>query len=573
MTSGTKHAGGERPSAWIWVAFAILAAYSAILWVEVPLIDPDEGLHAAIAQEMVERGDWVTPRVLGEPFFDKPILYFWALCCSLSLFGMNENSVRVPGLLFGLMTVASSWYAARKWFGVRAGKFAGCIQATMLLPLATSQIAVHDVPLVAWTVGAIGALWSIHRSGSPGISEWKSVASACLFLGLAILTKGLIGVAFVMLAYVPAALLTKRLPLLRMATLLLATGIGGLLISSPWFLLMEWKNPGYLEYYFYQRHIVGFLSPTKWHGSREWWYYLPILIGGSLPWGGYLAGAGRQFWSDFRSESRPAGQHERILLWCWLGMGVLFLSLAKAKLASYCLPLFPPIAMLVGDFWDRGLRGELQSGALRDLRFSASAFSWTGLIAFPVVCGGAIAYGLLDYSTELVVVSAIITLIGVSAIRSALRANWERVFAGGVLTLTALGVGTIIEILPAAAEGLSGRPLAGYLNDRFEPGGELILLRERIGSVLFYLDPEVRRGLSTAQVSTKTIREFIETFSAKESQWVVIPEREVPLILHYVEFSHLPYETRDRYRIYRGSGFVPLHVRRIPPAPNGIMAN
>jgi hypothetical protein len=212
------------------------------------------------------------------------------------------------------------------------------------------------------------------------------------------------------------------------------------------------------------------------------------------------------------------------------------------------------------------------------LRFSASAFSWTGLIAFPALCGGAIAYGLLDYSTELVVVSAIIvsaiiTLIGVSAIRSARKASWERVFAGGVLSLAALGVGTITEILPAAAEGLSGRSLAGYLNDRFEPGGELILLRERIGSVLFYLDPEVRRGLSTAQVSTRTIREFIETFSAKESQWVVIPEREVPLILHYVEFSHLTYETRDRYRVYRGSSFVPLHVRRIPPAPNGIMAN
>ena len=238
MISGAKLAGGESPSELILVSFAILAAYSAILWVEVPLIDPDEGLHAAIAQEMVERGDWVTPRVLGEPFFDKPILYFWALCSSLSLFGMNENSVRGPGREFGLVTGASSWYAASKWFGVRAGKFAGCIQATMLLPLATSQIAVHDVPLVAWTVGAIGALWSIRRSGSPGIFEWKSVASASLFLGLAILTKGLIGVAFVLLAYVPAALLTRRLPLLRMARVLLAIGIGGLLISSPWFLLM-----------------------------------------------------------------------------------------------------------------------------------------------------------------------------------------------------------------------------------------------------------------------------------------------------------------------------------------------
>src|SRR5262249_34179025 len=79
----------------------------------IPLVDPDEGLHASIAQEMAERGDWVVPRQLQEPFLDKPILYFWAIAASLKVFGNSEAAVRLPGLLFGMLgtitTVILAW--------------------------------------------------------------------------------------------------------------------------------------------------------------------------------------------------------------------------------------------------------------------------------------------------------------------------------------------------------------------------------------------------------------------------------------------------------------------------------
>ena len=73
--------------------------------VVIPLVDPDEGLHASVAQEMVERGDWIVPRMLHQPFLDKPILYFWAVALSLKAFGMSEAAVRLPGLLFGIGNV------------------------------------------------------------------------------------------------------------------------------------------------------------------------------------------------------------------------------------------------------------------------------------------------------------------------------------------------------------------------------------------------------------------------------------------------------------------------------------
>ena len=89
--------------------FVVLAVVLALvifvfpLLIRFPLLDPDEGLHAEIAREMAERGDWITPRFLGEPFFDKPILYCWVEAASLRLLGPNEAAVRLPGLMFGLL--------------------------------------------------------------------------------------------------------------------------------------------------------------------------------------------------------------------------------------------------------------------------------------------------------------------------------------------------------------------------------------------------------------------------------------------------------------------------------------
>ena len=88
----------------LWLAAATAVVMFVFpLWVRFPLVDPDEGLHAAIAQEMVERGHWLTPSLLGKPFWDKPILYCWLQAASLRLLGPSEAAVRLPGLMFGLL--------------------------------------------------------------------------------------------------------------------------------------------------------------------------------------------------------------------------------------------------------------------------------------------------------------------------------------------------------------------------------------------------------------------------------------------------------------------------------------
>ena len=111
----------------------------------IPLVDPDEGLHASIAQEMVEGGDWIVPRQLQQPFVDKPILYFWAIAGSLAMFGNSEAAVRLPGLLFGALGTLTTAALAWRMLGRRTGLLAGVFYASMVLPLALVQVPAHDV--------------------------------------------------------------------------------------------------------------------------------------------------------------------------------------------------------------------------------------------------------------------------------------------------------------------------------------------------------------------------------------------------------------------------------------------
>src|SRR5262245_40713994 len=159
--------GSANEQVLIWAALACaLLIYAAPLFLHTPLLDPDEGLHAAISQEMVETGNYLIPRFRGEPFFDKPIVYFWTQALSLRLFGMHEAAVRLPGLLFGVFGALSAGLLASSLFNRSVGLLTVLIALTMPMPLILAQAATHDVALVPWTNLALLALWHADHQTS-----------------------------------------------------------------------------------------------------------------------------------------------------------------------------------------------------------------------------------------------------------------------------------------------------------------------------------------------------------------------------------------------------------------------
>jgi 4-amino-4-deoxy-L-arabinose transferase-like glycosyltransferase len=323
------------------------ALYLAPLLLNAPLTDPDEGLHAAISQEMVERGDLIVPRFLGRAFLDKPILFFWSQAASMRVFGMSNAAARLPGMLFALLAIATTgWLAWVLGTGQQEAFIAAGCYATMVLPFLLAQAPVHDIALVPFTNLALGFLWRIGSDPGSGVPRAKARGSrdpilAGLALGLSILTKGLEGIAIVGVGYATFLLITRTLTRRLVAVGLLVVGVA-LLVALPWYLAMNAREPGYLRYYFVNRHLLGFTTETQRHGGQAWWYYLPVVIVGGLPW-------------ILFAELKGPRRVQETLLWTWLASAVVLLSLSNAKAVTYVLPGMPAIAILASR-WDRTRR-------------------------------------------------------------------------------------------------------------------------------------------------------------------------------------------------------------------------
>ena len=473
-------------------ATVALVLVLAPLLASAPLFDPDEGLHAAIAQEMVRRGDYVTPTFLGEPFLDKPILFFWAEAASLRLFGDNETAVRLPPLIFGLAGMLSVALLARALFGESAGLTGGIVYGTMLLPFGVSQVAVHDVGVVPFMCGAAWCLATVAAPDAPA-SVRKTIGLASLAgvcLGLSILTKGLVGVAF---AGIFGACLALHRPsaLPRLAVTLTIAVVVAALVAAPWYVAMEHAHPGYLHYYFVERHVQGYLTATQRHAGRPFWYYLPIVLAGALPWTLHLAGA----------MHSVRANRLRLVLWSWFAIGLVFLSVGESKLVTYALPLFPAVAIIIGEHISAGGEGRSLAVTTWAQVLFLSVLPAAGLVAVQVRYGAVPAYLWLPIG--------MLALLTIDAGRRARRATDS---GGRVRWLAQASVCSMVAamvVLPHAAAWMTAKDLARTLNAGGALPSRVSVLDERIGSLVFYLDPALRAEASRERLDESSFAEAI----------------------------------------------------------------
>lgn len=535
----------------LWLAGLAAVFFVAPLTLDIPLLDPDEGLHAAIAQGMVQSGDWVVPRMLGQPFLDKPILYFWLQAASLSAFGNSEWAVRLPGLLCGLAGSLTTGWLAGLLLDRRTGVFAAALHMTMVLPLALAQAAVHDEALVPLTNLALGCFWiaagGAAPSGAAGSSpRWRYFALAGLLLGGAFLTKGLIGIALVGLAY-GAWLLVLR----RLSVKIIAGGAAALLltalIAAPWYVLMELRNPGYAHYYFVERHVYGFATATQRHGQRGWWYFLPILLAGGLPWMAYLPLGARAGWTAGRRDGRMSAL---VFVWGWLLTSLLFLTLAKSKLVTYILPAFPAVAILAADFWRR-LEGDELSPSLRLwCRRIVLVSCGLGLFAPPILLRVVHRRMGVEIGPILALGACGVSLALLWPAWLAWRGRLSRSLWASTWALAGCFLFLMVGLMPVVATGESARELARHFNRQGALPPHTVLLDERIGSLVFYLDPPLRQGLTAERLQAITFDEFMHQRELPAGQTVILPEKASRFAGKFLQLDSADYVSVGRHRLY-----------------------
>ena len=373
------------------------------------ITDSDEGFYAESSREMVASGDWVTPHYNYEPRFQKPILYYWLTSATYLVTGAGEFGARFWAAMAGVGLVLVTAAAGRRWYDETTGLLAGAIVATNFGYFSIGRMALPDLPLTFCITLAIWAalVSTLEQERSPR----KFVVLAALGLGLGFLMKGPVGLIIPAIVIAPVLMLERRSIGLNPADIVLGFLIM-IAVAMPWYLLM-WSRHGndYLQSFFVGDNLERFAT-SRFNDPRPWWFYLPVVAGGLLPWTP-LALVWLGPITQLLRGRRAVGTIDlRLLMWALLPL--IFYSISVGKQPRYVLPVLPPLALLLASSivertqeW-RGLDGA-RSMPRR---------------ALPVVAGslmsGAffVALGILLYRAQplLINVQSIYTTIAASAI-------------------------------------------------------------------------------------------------------------------------------------------------------------
>lgn len=307
------------------------------------ITDADEAFYAEAAREMVESGDFVTPFYNYETRFQKPILYYWLTAATYRVTGRpGEAGARLWAALSGLGLVLVTAACARRWFDDGVALLAGAIAATSFGYFSIGRMALPDLPLTFFITMAIWAGWVAMLERGRHQRRWVLLSAVALALGF--LTKGPVGVVIPVLVLVPVVLMERRTLNLRLSDLV-AGGVVFTVLALPWYAAM-WMRHGeaYLEGFFLGDNLERFAT-ARFNDPRPWWFYLPVVLGGLLPWTPLMLVWVHPVWR-FLTRGRDIGTIElRLLLWALLPL--VFYSLSVGKQPRYILPVLPPLAILL----------------------------------------------------------------------------------------------------------------------------------------------------------------------------------------------------------------------------------
>ena len=362
-------------------------------------VGPDEPRYAWIARDMAETGDWVTPRLYGKPWFEKPPLYYWGTAICFKFFGVSEAAARLPSALSALLaTLAMGWLAWRI-YGAETARWLLLLLPTTVGMIGFSHAAATDMPFSAMlTIAMVCAAVVIglvpdrlcghgaqHAAPLPGESHAarRRLLAPILFgffLGLAVLAKGPVGIILCGGAIFFWALFTKRW---RDALRILhPAAIAAFCVTAlPWYILCARRNPDFFRIFIIEHNFKRYLTPEFQH-IQPFWFYIPILLAGLLPWTLFLIPVMKAARQSLQHHSYSAGT---IFCASWLLFPLIFFTVSKSKLPGYILPSIPPLILLCAD------GGKSLSTA--NSRFARVVLCGTTVTAIGLVAA-AIRYGL-----------------------------------------------------------------------------------------------------------------------------------------------------------------------------------
>ncbi|HEY3401294.1 MAG TPA: glycosyltransferase family 39 protein [Geothrix sp.] len=357
-----------------------------------PLWEPDEGRYAEIPREMLAAGDWLTPRLNGVLYFEKPPLQYWLSAISMKLFGVNGAAARLPLALASGLMIWAAWRLAKR-LGARDPLWAPFMAATGLLAFLVGQLLTLDALFSAFLVAALAAFVEAVAQRKEGRNGLGWTLTAFVFLAGAMLTKGLAQVILMGGILVFSLPFTWRDPALRRAVLRTAFDPLGwllyLVLVVPWFWAVNRANPGHAQFFFIHEHFTRFLTHEHARqGSDNWLldklYFLGILAVGLLPWLSAVAVGLKRTWTFLKGRGPQGADHlgrwtvgVTAVAFLW---PLAFFSLSGSKLPPYILPVLVPLLTLACTFEREGE----EPAALRRMGWELMVLGLIFLAAAPI---------------------------------------------------------------------------------------------------------------------------------------------------------------------------------------------
>jgi 4-amino-4-deoxy-L-arabinose transferase-like glycosyltransferase len=309
------------------------------------LISTDEGRYADIAMEMLQTGDWITPRLNGLLYFEKPPLQYWASAIGFSIFGFNDFTARLwPGLT-GFLTVISVWFTAKRLWGSLAGEYAALVVVSCAWMFTNSHFLTLDMGVSFFLALSLCCFLLAQDAQESHQQAWWMRACWAAMAG-ATLSKGLIGLLIPGASLFFYSVINRDIkPWLRMQWI---SGLSiFLLLAAPWFYLVSVRNPEFAQFFFIHEHVERFLTTTHQH-EGPLWFFIPDLLIGLLPWTSLLFVMLIAGWrkTDLDGDKKSVFNPKRFLI-VWCGFIFVFFSISGSKLPSYILPIFPALGLLV----------------------------------------------------------------------------------------------------------------------------------------------------------------------------------------------------------------------------------